>query len=861
MTLTWTTPSRRRISFVALLMIFCAASLLANEQKAFDIPSGSAENTLRQFTTQSGTEVIYVASAVRGVKTAKLKGNYAPIEALRLLLEATPLVFTQDNRGQTFIVSRRSNPQDKSPPPGVVPQQPRAAGTEEAIALSPFEVTTSNDDGYIARNTLSASGMNIAVKDLPQSIEIVTSEMIEDLGAVRLDEVLRFSAAYTPDGHDSTGIAGATIRGFANAFTLRDGFRVRSGNSDTFNMDRVEIVKGAAAVLYGVSEPGGMVNYVVKKPEQRDFTRLAYTRGSYNFSRGTLDFNKHMELANQGLTFRLLAVAQTSEDQIPWADDNQDFIAPKVTWHPLKDVRIDASYEYSKREAFFAGRMPSYATTTRMPDGTNVTRTYLFDPDVYDFGWDSQGPSAFNNTTTRTLTFGAEARLHATTLLRANFQQSKTHQHVFQRGGTNAALTGGNFSRYPGGVDPAPGEPRSIDGAYNHNSSRDRYTDWRIEALTQLTSFLGKHDFFYGWEQNEQVQLYNAQVVPASARVQSSTRPVFVDWLRYVTVEQLADILRFDQPTPQGVVAPIGLVTRTGGAYIMTRHSLLQDRLTLSVGARFDEDNQGKDFLGISNSGHVGQYGAVYQITPQISAYGLYNESFIPQAPGMHAGVLLPLANGSFSIPPAVGLTREVGVKADFGKVTVSAAAFVIRSGGRALKMHKVPGGTGNNPEDFMTVLAGLDRSSGFEVSAAAHLFAGYQITGSYAQQHARIVSDVAFPVNNGKPLRSSPEHSFAAQNRYDFRDGPLKGLNLGFGVRYSSSSQMELADSTGSFDTKIRPSYVAWNGFAGYKTKVWDRPVTFRLTINNLENKKYWLERNRLADPRMWRLSVDTQF
>jgi len=101
--------------------------------------------------------------------------------------------------------------------------------------------------------------------------------------------VLRTSASYTPLDHDISGLAAPNIRGFANSFTLRDGFRVRVGNSDTFNMDRVEIIKGASAVLYGISQPGGMVNFVTKTPQPRDFTRVTAIGGNDDFLRGTLD--------------------------------------------------------------------------------------------------------------------------------------------------------------------------------------------------------------------------------------------------------------------------------------------------------------------------------------------------------------------------------------------------------------------------------------------------------------------------------------------------------------------------------------------------------------------------------------------
>jgi outer membrane receptor protein involved in Fe transport len=741
--------------------------------------------------------------------------------------------------------------------------QPTAAQrAAEIVTLSPFEVSTQGDDGYIARNTLSASGMNVAVKDLPQSIEIVTSEMIADLGAVRLDEVLRTSAAYTPFQHDINGIAEPVIRGFANDFTLRDGFRVRSGNSDTFNMDRVEIVKGAAAVLYGVSLPGGMVNYVSKAPQWKDSTAVALTAGTFAMRRGSLDFNRHWGNTQRGLAVRLLAMRQDAEDASPWGRDDADFLAPKVQWRPLPGVRLDASYEYSARYTRFAGRMTQITRTVTLPDGRTAPREFLLPPESFDFAWDSAGPSVFNHFTTRTLVLGGEVRVHSSTLLRANLQRNLLDRDQFTRGGVRGDFSSGNFARYPGRVDPAPGQPRAVEGNYDRIKTSNRFLDFRIEGLTQLATRWTKHDIFYGWEQNEQSETARAIVDPPSARVPNSIRPVFVDWLRHVSLDELRRVLAFDAPTPATPVRPRGLVARTGGAYVMTRHSLWQERLLVSLGARFDEDNNGSLLLGLPNLSYVGQYGVLYRISPQISAFGLYNESFIPQVPTSQAGILIPLANGSYEIPPATGLTKEAGVKADFGRLTFSAAAFVVSTTGKALKLWKDPVLTGpGNPEDFITGLGGLERSSGFETSVAASLFKGYQASASYVQAHSRIVNDIAFPVNDGKPLRSAPKHSFAAQNRFSFSKGMLRGAHVGFGVRYSSEAQVELPDSSGNQDTKIRPAYSVWNAFAGYRRKVLERDIALALTVNNVLNDKFWLERNRLGDQRVWRFTLTTMF
>lgn len=183
---------------------------------------------------------------------------------------------------------------------------------EEVYELSPFTVDASKDKGYLATNAISGTRLSSAIRDLPMPIEVITEDFLRDTGSDNLRQALRFSSGIllesqndygAPGGHLSPapgkvnnpeGMSGSAyqtsvkIRGFQTDSVLRDGFR-RRNSTDSVNLSRVEVVRGPAALLYGVGNFGGVVNYLVKHPTGERATEVTASTGSYDLLRTTLD--------------------------------------------------------------------------------------------------------------------------------------------------------------------------------------------------------------------------------------------------------------------------------------------------------------------------------------------------------------------------------------------------------------------------------------------------------------------------------------------------------------------------------------------------------------------------------------------
>src|SRR3954463_10613193 len=164
----------------------------------------------------------------------------------------------------------------------------QATASDDVVKLSEFQVTTSADKGYRAGNSVSATRIDTPIKDLPFAISAFTQQFITDIGARDLFDVVQYAPGVTSSGREfNAGNAVYTIRGFDQS-PQHNGF-VGEAYVDTATVERVEVVKGPASVLYGQVAPGGTVNYITKRAQPKPFTSVNLQAGNYDFFRGTID--------------------------------------------------------------------------------------------------------------------------------------------------------------------------------------------------------------------------------------------------------------------------------------------------------------------------------------------------------------------------------------------------------------------------------------------------------------------------------------------------------------------------------------------------------------------------------------------
>ena len=210
------------------------------------------------------------------------------------------------------VVNLLQPPQTQPPPP----EQPgsetepsdRSAEDDESIEIV---VTGEQETGYRVPDASTATRTDSPIRDIPQSIQVVPRQVIEEQQVIQLDEALRNVSGVTSAGTTGGTESNFVIRGFSEAPILRDGFREFSsfnGFSETANLERIEVLKGPASILFGEIQPGGAINLVTKKPLTEPFYEAELQIGSRNLFRPRIDFS--VPLTSDGeLLYRLNAVA------------------------------------------------------------------------------------------------------------------------------------------------------------------------------------------------------------------------------------------------------------------------------------------------------------------------------------------------------------------------------------------------------------------------------------------------------------------------------------------------------------------------------------------------------------------------
>jgi len=213
---------------------------------------------------------------------------------------------------------------------------------DDVITLNTFVASTSADRGYRPGNSVSATRIDTPIADLPFSISAFTQQFIEDTGAKDLFDVVRYAAGVNSFAREfQGGNAQYTIRGFSQG-VLHDGFGAGDIYVDTVNVERVEVVKGPASLLYGQIQPGGIVNFITKAPKDAAFSNISTGYGSYNYARGTMDVNQ--PIVDHTLLFRMNGSWENGAEYQEPSKVNTTVLAPSLLWNitPLMSLRLNA---------------------------------------------------------------------------------------------------------------------------------------------------------------------------------------------------------------------------------------------------------------------------------------------------------------------------------------------------------------------------------------------------------------------------------------------------------------------------------------------------------------------------------------
>ena len=289
----------------------------------------------------------------------------------------------------------------QSATPASAPSTRGSTDTNNPVMLSPFQVSTDNDVGYAAANSLSGSRLNTELRNTPAAISVFTKEFLDDIGALSTFGAMEYAMNASREFTDYTGLASAQqsdgniqVRGFTGASLGRDFFTWRV-SSDVFNTERLDFSRGPNSILFGVGGPGGIVNTTTKRAHVagKSTDHVQVRVGSWDDYRATVDVNRSV-----GKTVAVRANVLW-QDRESWREF--EFLKTKAgalstTYRPFRHTEIRLQGEYADRQQlnampwpssdytgdWIAAGRPVAANNTEAIGGTiaNGNRFVVFDP-------------------------------------------------------------------------------------------------------------------------------------------------------------------------------------------------------------------------------------------------------------------------------------------------------------------------------------------------------------------------------------------------------------------------------------------------------------------------------------------------
>lgn len=332
----------------------------------FDIPAQPLAPALAALASQARLQLAFAGELAQGRSAPTLQGTHDLADALRILLAGSGLQGRV--QGRTLVVERVASPGAASTLPVVT-----------VSASAQAEAATGPVTGYVARRSATAGKVDMAIMETPVSIHVVGREQIEAQGAQRIQQALRYVPGMSADIRgDISRFDQMAFRGTGwvlDTFQYLDGLRLPRGSSylipqiDPYFLERVEVLKGPASVVFGQAPLGGIVSLVGKRPTQERFHAVNLAVGSH--SRVQTGFDSGGPLGDDGtLTYRLTALARKADTSVQMTKEERIAIAPSVTWRPDADTALTllASWQHDPTGGYY-GVLPSSGTILPNPYG------------------------------------------------------------------------------------------------------------------------------------------------------------------------------------------------------------------------------------------------------------------------------------------------------------------------------------------------------------------------------------------------------------------------------------------------------------------------------------------------------------
>ena len=627
--------------------------------------------------------------------------------------------------------------QAQSSPPAV---QTTAPDTTAPVELPPVSVDAQRQTadtpvlGYVAERDRAGTKTDTSLLETPQSVSVITREQMDQQGAHTLNQAVRYSAGVAPEtrGGVATRYDLLTIRGFSadtylNGLKLLDNQWYSAPQIDPYLLDRIDVLKGPASILYGSAQAGGLINQVSKMPTVTPLRELGFEFGNFAHLQSTFDFGGPIDEDGQWL-YRLTGIGFRENGQVSGTLAERIAIAPALTWRPDTDTSLTllGLYQHDPYGTSYGG-IPPQGTVLFNPFGQLPVNFYDGDKNFEKF-----------DRTQVSLGYMFNKRFDDNWTVRMNGRWFHINLDY--------------ASVYANGLDT---DYRTLFRGTAASRERSDQVTIDNQVETRVTTGPVDHTLLAG---------FDFQHLDSSLTSGFSTGPSLDIWAP-----------DHNMPIIQPARSDSTVIGNQYGIYLQDQLRLGGFILTLSGREDFINSDQANLTFGTrgkqSANAFTGRAALSYVFESGIAPYVSYAESFTP--------IYGTNASGEV-FQPERGKQYEVGVKYQPPEMNalLTAAVFDLT---RQNLLTADPINPGNSLQ------SGEARSRGIELEARASLAQGLNVVAAYTYLDTIYTKDNSGLEN--KHLPAVPNHLLSTWAYYTVPSGPFEGVSLGTGVRYIGPS------------------------------------------------------------------------
>jgi len=786
------------------------------------------------------------AIIVRGHVT-DTQGN--PLLGVSIVLEGTTKGASTNEKGlyeihrvpvgkQTFVFSSMGYQTVKrdfevTPNPSGTHTHLNVSLQEEAQQLQEVEIIGRRESSY--KNTSSFSGTKTAtaIRDIPQTINYVTKEVILDQGASTVNDVVKnVSGVSQYTTYNDFSIRGFRTTGNRNSGNLLNGMRAQTSlwsASLLANIERVEVIKGPAAALFGNAAPGGIINRVTKKPLLQRLHTVSVNTGSWGTLKTYGDFTGPLN-ESKSLLYRLNLGYETTDGYRDLQGRNTLTIAPSFSFIPNEKTRFNVDITYY-----------------RLDGKVDRGQTIFGDADLYSVPI-TRSLSATNDflrETQMNISLGLTHKITDNLSFNSTYLNSSYSEDLREHNQANSY-----YMQQQGKANT--GDPTKIlmqallrQRTFRNNSFNNYFNYNFTTGLVKHTLLVG-YDYFQVELLPGASQLTAGGYLLKNGKTTTTFNPTRLNtYVVDANNNPVTNVAVFDlnKPTTGNVMKETGKYIFTSGntkPTLQTSHGVyLQEQLEVSIvklllGLRkeffmdyinYKENNEEK----IEQQALIPRVGLVITANDNINFYSTWMKGFEPQTAAIQSEP--DRYGGPFD--PVYSELYEMGVKTDWFNNRLSATASVFKIIQQNSLYDAFPAVIGK-PDLKMQI--GEEESNGFEFDLAGEITPNWSILANYAYIDARITKTAQ---NNEKDFDmqrpSTPRHSGNIWTKYIITEGPLKHLGFGAGYNFVTERYGQVGRRT---NTTIYPGYGLVNAVLYYKIN----QIQLQLNLNNVLNQTHWV-------------------